>query len=121
MADGETVVIEHDFPDVLTHHYSPAPVGADVPLYRGRYRRRDDPEPFDGAVYSRWSGIPQVEAWGVRPVTRGALERMMQLEIDFLLVDGPPGNTSKLATRRPSLPRQAASWRHRHAGRQPTA
>ena len=42
-------------------------------------------------------------------------------EIDFLLVDGPPGNTSKLATRRPSLPRQAASWRHRHAGRQPTA
>src|SRR5829696_5660094 len=42
-------------------------------------------------------------------------------EIDLLLIDEPPGRTSKLARypRRARSARQVAPWRNRHAGRLP--
>ena len=64
-SDGD-VIVDHDFPDALSHHYPPGELNAAVPLYSGTFLRPEDQVPFQGDVRWRWGAIPRIEARGQR-------------------------------------------------------
>jgi len=65
-ADGRVFVVEHDFPDAVRHHYSPAGTDEDVLLYQGEFSLPNDGRIFDGDIRFRWHPSPHVEAKGER-------------------------------------------------------
>jgi hypothetical protein len=66
--EGKPLMVEHDFPDAVEHHYRPRGLNEDVPLYRGSFYCGDD-RPFEGDVRLRWFPSPRIEARGSRPTT----------------------------------------------------
>jgi hypothetical protein len=85
--DGTVVVIEHDFPDAVQHHYSPAGTNQDVLLYRGEFALPGDGRVFEGDIRYRWDPSPHVEVRGERTTTPADLDALAAL----LSGTGQPG------------------------------
>ncbi|MEU5120331.1 hypothetical protein [Streptomyces asoensis] len=67
---GEVFVIEHRFPDAITHHYQPGLEGEDIPLYSGLFDFSDrENRPFNGEVLFTWQPTPRISARGSRTST----------------------------------------------------
>ncbi|MCA0146664.1 hypothetical protein [Blastococcus sp. LR1] len=62
-------MIEHDYPDALTHHYKPTASGQAIPLYVGGLRFSDDEEGHDwhGRAEMAWYPSPRVMVEASRP------------------------------------------------------
>jgi hypothetical protein len=58
--------VQHNFPDAVTHHYSPSELNEDVLLYCGEFNYPNDSWPFYGDVRFRWSPSPHVRVHGKR-------------------------------------------------------
>jgi len=74
--DGTVVVVEHDFPDAVRHHYSPAGTDEDVLLYRGQFALPGDGRMFDGDIRYRWRPSPHVEVRGERATSPADLDAL---------------------------------------------
>jgi hypothetical protein len=77
--DGTIAVVEHDFPDAVRHHYSPAGTDEDVLLYRGQFALPGDGRIFDGDMRYRWRPSPHVEVRGERATTPADLDALAAL------------------------------------------
>ena len=77
--DGQVLVVEHDFPDAVRHHYSPPGTDEDVLLYRGQFALPSDGRVFDGDVRYRWRPSPHVEVRGERATTPADLDALSAL------------------------------------------
>lgn len=86
-AGGPVVMVEHDFPDAVRHHYSPAGADEDVPLYQGEFSLPDDGRVFKGDIRFRWRPSPRVEARGERATSPADLAALS----DFLSGAGHQG------------------------------
>lgn len=116
LTDGE-ITFQHDFPDALTHHYTPGGVNEDVLLYEGSFRLPGDPRPYEGDVRWRWNAVPRIEARGWRPSHVSDLERFFGPsamtpglwvdpdELDLDLVDGVLPSQPRQALRGEPAPR----------------
>lgn len=78
-ADGTVLVIKHDFPDAVQHHYSPAGADQDVPLYRGEFALPGDGRVFNGDIRYSWRPSPHVEVRGERATTPADLDALSAL------------------------------------------
>jgi hypothetical protein len=78
-ADGTVLVIKHDFPDAVQHHYSPAGTNQDVLLYRGEFALPGDGRVFNGDIQYRWHPSPHVEVRGERATTPADLDALSAL------------------------------------------
>ncbi len=78
-ADGTVLVIKHDFPDAVQHHYSPAGADQDVLLYRGEFALPGDGRVFNGDVRYSWRPSPHVEVRGERATTPADLDALSAL------------------------------------------
>ncbi|MBW3662697.1 MAG: hypothetical protein KY469_06330 [Actinobacteria bacterium] len=68
-ADERSVVIRHDSPDALVHHYAPCGPNEDLPLFQGEFTFSDESEtvePWTGEVAFSWAPSPRVVAQGAR-------------------------------------------------------
>ena len=77
--DGTALVVEHDFPDAVRHHYSPAGTDEDVLLYQGEFALPGDGRVFDGDIRYRWYPSPHVEVRGERATTPADLDALSGL------------------------------------------
>lgn len=89
-SEGSTVVIKHDFPDAVEHHYNPRGLNEDIPLYRGLFCHGDDDRPFEGDVRLRWFPSPRIEARGARATTSADWLKLMAREDTGLWVETEP-------------------------------
>lgn len=99
-SDGTTAVVEHDFPDAVRHHYSPAGTDEELPLYRGEFALSGDGRVFDGDVRYRWRPSPHVEVRGERATGPADLDALAAL----LSGDGQEGKWVMPATVSVSMP-----------------
>src|ERR1039457_687067 len=78
-AGRPVVIVEHDFPDAVRHHYSPAGIDEDVLLYQGEFSLPDDGRVFKGDIRFRWRPSAHVKARGERMTSPADLAALSEL------------------------------------------
>lgn len=76
-ADGTVLVLQHDFPDAVRHHYRPAGIDEDVLLYRGQFFYPGDQRSCEGDVRFSWRPSPSIKVRGERPASLAALHGLL--------------------------------------------
>jgi hypothetical protein len=79
LEDG-TVVLQHSFPDALSHHYSPAGMNEDVPLFKGDFTVNEDPELYNGDIRWRWGATPRIEYRGTRSTRHADIVKLLKAD-----------------------------------------
>jgi hypothetical protein len=81
-ADGTVLVLQHDFPDAVRHHYRPAGIDEDVLLYRGQFSYPGDQRSCEGDVRFSWRPSPSIKVRGERPASLAALHGLLSARED---------------------------------------
>jgi hypothetical protein len=103
---GKTVTFQHDYPDVLQHHYKPAAGDDAVPLYEGGFSFGDEAKPFQGDVRFSWHPSPRVVASGTRETTPADLARFMASDDQGMWIER---SSVRIELRDDQLPPQPAA------------